>query len=49
MDGHTVCTDFQEKLRAVRDKSGELNSLLVEDIQGNRLIHSFGLMEREKE
>ena len=34
--------------RAVRDKSGELNSLLVEDIQGNRLIHSFGLMEREK-
>lgn len=38
----------KENWRAVRDKSGELNSLLVEDIQGNRLIHSFGLMEREK-
>lgn len=34
--------------RAVRDKSGELNSLLVEDIQGNRLIQSFGLSKREK-
>ena len=34
--------------RAVRDKSGELNSLLLEDIQGNRLIQSFGLSEREK-
>ena len=34
--------------RAVRDKSGELNSLLVEDIQGNRLIQSFALMVRER-
>ena len=34
--------------RAVRDKSGELNSLLLEDIHGNRLIHSFGLVNREK-
>ena len=34
--------------RAVRDKSGELNSLLVEDIQGNRLIQSFGLTQREQ-
>jgi len=34
--------------RAVRDKSGELSSLLVEDIQGNRLIQSFGLQAREK-
>ena len=34
--------------RAVRDKSGELNSLLVEDIQGNRLIQSFALMLRER-
>ena len=34
--------------RAVRDKSGELNSLLLEDIHGNRLIHSFGLNNREK-
>jgi ATP-binding cassette subfamily B protein len=35
--------------RAVREKSGDLNALLVEDIQGNRLIHSFGLMRRERE
>lgn len=34
--------------RAVRDKTGELNSLLVEDIQGNRLIQSFALMVRER-
>ncbi len=38
----------KENWRAVRNKSGELNSLLVEDIQGNRLIHSFGLMESER-
>ncbi|MGH8021464.1 MAG: ABC transporter transmembrane domain-containing protein [Opitutaceae bacterium] len=31
----------------VRESAGELNSLLVEDIQGNRLIHSFALNERE--
>lgn len=34
--------------RAVREASGDLNSLLVEDIQGNRLIHSFDLKKREK-
>ena len=34
--------------RAVREASGDLNSLLVEDIQGNRLIHSFDLKNREK-
>ncbi len=34
--------------REVRDASGELNSLLIEDIQGNRLIHSFALVDREK-
>jgi len=34
--------------KAVRESSGDLNSLLVEDIQGNRLIHSFDLKEREK-
>ena len=34
--------------RAVRETSGELNSLLVEDIQGNRLIHGFALQEREQ-
>ena len=39
---------YQKKLAAVRNKSGELNSLLVEDIQGNRLIQSFSLMSRER-
>lgn len=34
--------------KAVRQTSGELNALLVEDIQANRLIHSFSLAEREK-
>ena len=35
--------------KAVREASGDLNSLLVEDIQGNRLIHSFNLEKREQE
>jgi ABC-type multidrug transport system fused ATPase/permease subunit len=35
--------------KAVREASGNLNSLLVEDIQGNRLIHSFDLKSREKD
>ncbi|MGJ3242660.1 MAG: ABC transporter ATP-binding protein [Opitutales bacterium] len=34
--------------RQVRDAAGDLNSLLVEDIQGNRLIQSFSLKDREK-
>lgn len=34
--------------RKVRKASGELSSLLIEDIQGNRLINSFALKEREK-
>jgi ATP-binding cassette, subfamily B, bacterial len=34
--------------KAVRETSGELNSLLVEDIQGNRLIHGFDLRQREQ-
>ncbi|MCD8482143.1 MAG: ABC transporter ATP-binding protein/permease [Verrucomicrobia bacterium] len=33
--------------KTVRESAGELNSLLVEDIQGNRLIQSFALQERE--
>ena len=33
--------------RKVREAAGDLNSLLVEDIQGNRLIQTFGLAERE--
>ena len=34
--------------KAVREASGDLNSLLVEDIQGNRLIHAFALKSRER-
>ena len=34
--------------RKVRAAAGELNSLLIEDIQGNRLINSFALKEQEK-
>ncbi len=34
--------------RKVRAAAGELNSLLIEDIQGNRLIHSFALKARER-
>lgn len=34
--------------RKVREASGELSSLLIEDIQGNRLINSFALKERER-
>ena len=33
--------------KKVRESAGELNSLLIEDIQGNRLIHSFALKGRE--
>ncbi|TVR54092.1 MAG: ABC transporter ATP-binding protein [Puniceicoccaceae bacterium] len=31
----------------VRESAGQLNALLVEDIQGNRLISSFALRDRE--
>ncbi len=34
--------------RKVRASAGELNSLLIEDIQGNRLINSFALKNQEK-
>lgn len=33
--------------KGVRESSADLNSLLVEDIQGNRLIQTFGLQGRE--
>ncbi|MGC6455946.1 MAG: ABC transporter ATP-binding protein [Coraliomargaritaceae bacterium] len=33
--------------KKVREHSADLNSLLVEDIQGNRLIQTFGLQKRE--
>jgi len=42
---HAVAT--RRNWRQVRESSGALNSLLVEDIQGNRLIHSFALQNRE--
>ncbi len=35
--------------KLVRESAGEMNSLLVEDIQGNRLIHAFALRRRESE
>jgi ABC-type multidrug transport system fused ATPase/permease subunit len=34
--------------KKVRESASDLNSLIIEDIQGNRLIHSFGLQDREK-
>ena len=34
--------------KAVREASGDLNSLLVEDIQGNRLIRTFALKSGKK-
>ena len=34
--------------KAVREASGDLNSLLVEDIQGNRLIQAFALKSGKK-
>lgn len=39
---------MRKSWRAVRDSSGDLNSLLVEDIQGNRLIQGFSLQKREE-
>ena len=47
-----ICGRFYAKRsrtvwKGVHESSGELNSLLVEDIQGNRLIQTFGLQQRE--
>lgn len=39
----------QKNWRGVRDATGLLNSHLVEDIQGNRLIHAFALRDREQQ
>lgn len=33
--------------KTVREATGDLNALLVEDIQGNRLIQTFALQQRE--
>lgn len=35
--------------KRVREAAGDLNSLLVEDIQGNRLIQTFALQSREEQ
>jgi ABC-type multidrug transport system fused ATPase/permease subunit len=35
--------------KGVRESAADLNGLLVEDIQGNRLIQTFGLQPREAE
>lgn len=42
-------THTRKNWRKVRDSAGLLNSLLVEDIQGNRLIQGFNLAKRERE
>ncbi len=44
---HSIST--RKNWKKVREASGEMNALLVEDIQGNRLIHSFALGKRERE
>lgn len=43
---HFIIT--KENWSKVRESSGALNALLIEDIQGNRLINSFGLQGRER-
>jgi len=43
--GHAKAT--RKNWRKVRNSAGLLNSVLVEDIQGNRLIQSFNLHRRE--
>ena len=42
---HAKATRLNHK--AVRETAGEMNSMLVEDIQANRIIQSFALQERE--
>lgn len=46
--GITHAKATRKNWRAVREAAGELNSLLIEDIQGNRMIHSFALRGRER-
>ncbi|MEM8867087.1 MAG: ABC transporter ATP-binding protein [Verrucomicrobiota bacterium] len=47
MTGYLYSKRSRVVWKGVRESSGELNSLLVEDIQGNRLIQTFGLQKRE--
>ncbi|MDR2845432.1 MAG: ABC transporter ATP-binding protein/permease [Puniceicoccales bacterium] len=39
---------MSKRWKGVREASADLNGLLVEDIQGNRLIQSFALQKRER-
>lgn len=45
--GITHARRSNKRWKAVRETASDLNSLLVEDIQGNRLIQTFGLQEHE--
>lgn len=45
--GYYYAKGSRQVWKRVREAGGELNSLLVEDIQGNRLIQTFGLQKRE--
>lgn len=47
--GYFYAKGSRKVWKAVREAAGDLNSLLVEDIQGNRLIQTFALQEREGE
>ncbi len=43
---HAVAT--RKNWKRVRESAGALSGLLIEDIQGNRLIHSFALKDTER-
>lgn len=45
--GYVYSKGSRRVWKKVRESAGDLNSLLVEDIQGNRLIQTFALQERE--
>jgi ABC-type multidrug transport system fused ATPase/permease subunit len=45
--GYLYSRGSRKVWKHVRESAGDLNSLLVEDIQGNRLIQTFGLQGRE--
>lgn len=47
--GYYYAKGSRKYWKRVRESAGDLNSLLVEDIQGNRLIQTFGLQERESQ
>lgn len=45
--GYFYAKGSRKAWKKVREASGEMSSLLVEDIQGNRLIQTFALQKRE--